>query len=64
MKIYVKVFKNKYGKKQACLVFDLEYKELVISWDTNLCAEVLGVATRELMNYEVDNEPKKLYIEK
>lgn len=39
--------------KKARAILDLGYRTQVISWDVNLCAEILGIATKELLTLEV-----------
>lgn len=47
--IKVIVYTNKFEKKSARLVADLGYRQVVLSWETNLCAEILKIAVFELM---------------
>lgn len=48
-KIKVVVKNNKAGKKYAALVCDLGYTQKYLSFDSYLCAEILGITVRELM---------------
>lgn len=48
----VVVFTNKYGKKSARLVADLGYRQVVLTWDTYLCAEILKIAVVDLLSKE------------
>lgn len=51
MKYFIKVAKSeKTGKMYACLVCDLGYRMVNISFDTNLCAELLGVSIKDLLS--------------
>lgn len=50
--IKVIIFKNKFGKKSARLVADLGYRQVVLSWDIQLCAEVLKCSVVDLINSE------------
>lgn len=50
--IKVIVYTNKFGKKGARLVADLGYRQVVLSWDIQLCAEVLKCSVVDLINKE------------
>lgn len=50
--IKIIVYKNKFGKKSARLVCDLGYRQVVLSWDVQLCAEILKCSVLDLMNLE------------
>lgn len=50
--IKVIVYTNKFGKKSARLVADLGYRQVVLSWDIQLCAEILRVSVADLLNAE------------
>lgn len=47
LKVVVKL--NKDNKKYAALVCDLGYTQKYLSFDSYLCAEILGITVRELM---------------
>jgi hypothetical protein len=46
LKVCVKL--NKDGKKYTALVLDLGYSQKYLSFDSSLCAELLGVSVRSL----------------
>ena len=48
-KLKVVIKNNKDGKKYAALVCDLGYTQKYLSFDSYLCAEILGISVRELM---------------
>lgn len=48
-KLKVLIKNNKDGKKYAALVCDLGYTQKYLSFDSYLCAEILGISVRELM---------------
>lgn len=47
--IKVIVYTNKFEKTSARLVADLGYRKVVLSWDVQLCAEVLKCSVLELL---------------
>lgn len=49
---YINVFKTKKGGLCACLKADLGYTQKVISFDPSLCAELVGISVRELLDGE------------
>ena len=55
LKVVVKNGKN--GKPYTALVMDLGYRQAFLSFDRDLCAELLGVSVLDLMS-EVDVEYK------
>ena len=48
MKLYVTCSTSKRGSKYYALVLDLGYRKHFLSFDTSLCAEVLGISVEEL----------------
>ena len=50
MKFYVTCSTSKRGTKYYALVLDLGYRRHFLSFDTSLCAEILGVSVEELYN--------------
>lgn len=50
MFFYVKVFKTKKGTLCACLRCNLGYADKLITFDTQLIAEILGISVRELLS--------------
>lgn len=58
MKIFVEKRTAKSGKIYTCFVVDLGYCEKILSFDSNVCAEILGISARDLSNkpvgYKVD----------
>lgn len=48
MKLYVACSTSKRGSKYYALVLDLGYRKHFLSFDTSLCAEVLGISVEEL----------------
>lgn len=48
-KFKIVVKNNKAGKKYSALVCDLGYTQKFLSFDSYLCAEILGITVRELM---------------
>lgn len=51
VRIYVKNYENEYGIKKvtkAYLYLDLGYTKKILSWDMNLCAEVLQISLHQL----------------
>lgn len=50
--IKVIVYTNKFNKTSARLVADFGYRKVVLSWDIQLCAEVLKCSVAELLNAE------------
>lgn len=55
LKVIVKIGKNE--KPYTALVMDLGYRQAFLSFDRNLCAELVGVSITELMS-EVNVEYK------
>lgn len=58
-KVIIYTQKNDSTKKGARLVVDLGYTQVVLSWSSSLCAEVLKVSTYELLN----KEPQTIIVE-
>lgn len=58
MKIFIEKRTSKAGKVYTCFVVDLGYCEKILSFDSNVCAEILGVSARTLaekpVGYKVD----------
>lgn len=50
--IKVIVFINKFEKKSARLVADLGYRNVVLSWDVQLCAELMRISVLELLSLD------------
>lgn len=48
MKIFIEKRTSKSGKVYTCFVVDLGYCEKILSFDSNVCAEILGITNREL----------------
>lgn len=55
LKVVVKNGKN--GKPYTALVMELGYRQAFLSFDRNLCAELLGISVPDLMS-EVNVEYK------
>lgn len=58
MNLYVKIGTGTTGKKYAAIVVDLGYRTATLTFDRNLCAELLRVPIHELFeladgNYSV-----------
>lgn len=49
--LFVKIY-EKDGKRKAYLYINLGYAKRVLSWDMNLCAELLQISMFELFNKE------------
>lgn len=58
MKIYIEKRTSKASKTYVCFVVDLDYCQKVLTFDTNVCAEILGITPRVLaekpVGYKVD----------
>lgn len=62
MKMYVQVeISKKSGSKYVALVLDLGYRKAFLSFDSNLCAEVLQISVQQLMTGDCGEYP--VYLE-
>lgn len=48
--IKVIIYVDKFENKSARLVADLGYKKVVLSWDLNLCAELLKCCVNDMLS--------------
>lgn len=47
---------GKTGRPYCAVVVNVGYREIVLSWDSGICAEVLGISQYELYNIPVPME--------
>lgn len=47
-KIYFKKALGKSGRPYTCILVDLGYREIVLTFDSSVCAEILDLSAREL----------------
>ena len=57
-KIYVEKRKSKNEKPYICMYIDLEYKQMMISFNDGDIAQILGVSVKSLYDLEFDT-PKE-----
>ena len=53
-KIYVEKRNSKNGKAYICMYIDLEYKQMMISFNDGDIAQILGVSVKSLYDLETD----------
>ena len=53
-KIYVEKKKSKNDKPYICMYIDLEYKQMMISFNDGDIAQILGVSVKSLYDMEYD----------
>ena len=53
-KIYVEKRNSKNGKAYICMYIDLEYKQMMISFNDGDIAQFLGVSVKSLYELETD----------
>ena len=58
-KIYVEKRNSKNGKAYICMYIDLEYKQMMISFNDGDIAQILGVSVKSLYELETDT-PKEV----
>lgn len=58
MKIFIEKRTSKSGKVYTCFIVDLGYCEKILSFDSGICSEILGITPRVLaekpVGYKVD----------
>ena len=54
-KIYVEKKKSKSEKPYICMYIDLDYKQMMISFNDGDIAQILGVSVKSLYDMEYDN---------
>ena len=53
-KIYVEKRKSKNDKPYICMYVDLDYKQMMISFNDGDIAQILGVSVKSLYEYDFD----------
>ena len=53
-KIFVEKRKSKTEKPYICMYIDLEYKQMMVSFNDGDIAQILGVSVKSLYDYDYD----------